>query len=906
MKLKTKLYFGFGLIVVLIFSLGLTFLHTLNEQNKYLNVIVKENYERVKLAKQLREETQNTSREVRELLIMEQGQEEQIAIINESRQKASITLDELRYEATFTEEAMVLISSIQYMNSSYTNMIDTIIDQVNAGNVEGAKQYLLHNTSNTRRDMLTEIDRFVGMEETEMNSAFENGEQSFQFAIHLFSVLILVTLVLIIGITLFVVRGITDSINQVRNVITKVSSQPKENLARIEVKTMDEIGEIAEAYNQMAASLEEVAKQERQLTESLKEENWIKTRYAEIAMKFQGIQKLPEFGKAFLSQVSPFVNATYGVLYVINDNNELMKLAGYAADGEDIGEEVIPFGQGLVGQCAKDNTVIYKTDLPPNYIVAKSGLGEAIPTSLLLIPIAMENNVFGVLELAKFEPFIPLEQKLLEQVCSASSSSIIRILDHMKIEELLIESQTLTEELQSQSEELQQQQEELRLINEQLHDQYKASDEKTKELELIKLDLEEKNRGIQLSSKYKSEFLANMSHELRTPLNSMLILSQLLSENHEGNLHEKQIEHAMTIYSSGRDLLELINDILDLSKIESGKIEVYPEELLVSDIRAFVQRQFSPISRHKNVPFIITVHEDAPSNIFTDDQRLKQILKNLLSNAFKFTEKGRVELICKKGSVNGKPSLVFTVIDTGIGISKEKQETIFEAFYQGDGTTSRKFGGTGLGLSISRELAQLLGGYIEVESIEGIGSTFTLHVPDYYGPANVHEKTIAEIASSIEDSGSNPIVATYTEDELSHPNHKNEMTEDYQELLKDKVVLVVDDDMRNVFALTTALEMQNMKVLFVENGKEAVELVEKDKSIDIVLMDIMMPEMNGYEAMTSIRQMEDAQDLPIIALTAKAMKNDKEKCIKAGASDYISKPVNIDQLLSLIKVWLYK
>ena len=366
-----------------------------------------------------------------------------------------------------------------------------------------------------------------------------------------------------------------------------------------------------------------------------------------------------------------------------------------------------------------------------NYITIESGTGKATPTSVAIYPIFDDKEVIAVLELAKFEEFTATELQLLEQISQFIGTSLSEILNHMKIEELLTESQALTEELQTQSEELQQQQEELKKINEKLHEQNSQYVEKTEELEKIKLDLEERNRGIRLASQYKTEFLANMSHELRTPLNSMLVLAQMLAENCDHNLTEKQISYANTIYSSGQDLLFLITDILDLSKIESGKLSIYPEEVFVSDLKEFVIDQFTPISLKKGIHFSVKISDAAPTIIYTDEQRIKQILKNLLSNAFKFTDKGEVTLMIVEDKGESDSKVKFIVKDTGIGINAAKLEYIFDEFYQADGTTTRKYGGTGLGLPISQNLSRLLGGTINAESIEGEGSIFTLHLPDY-------------------------------------------------------------------------------------------------------------------------------------------------------------------------------
>jgi two-component system chemotaxis sensor kinase CheA len=467
--------------------------------------------------------------------------------------------------------------------------------------------------------------------------------------------------------------------------------------------------------------------------------------------------------------------------------------------------------------------------------------------------------------------------------------------------------------MQAQSEELQTQAEELRMINEQLEERNRETEEKSKELQVAKLNLEKQAEELKLSSKYKSEFMANMSHELRTPLNSILILSEMLSDPNDSKLNEEQQEFARVINSSGQDLLTLINDILDLSKVEVGKLEVVFDEMNLSELPELLHRNFDHVAKKKNIDFIIEKSKNVPDIFFTDEQRFQQILKNLLSNAFKFTEKGSVsvqiqkadeEIVAQWIQTKGASNWVeIKVTDTGIGISKEKQKLIFEAFQQGDGATMRKYGGTGLGLSICREFAKLLGGWVIVDSEEGQGSTFTFFIPSMpEGFKNVGEAIAAspEVAAANHDDSAAP----FGDQGEPDVGMMDEEARDKAKPFCNKTVLVVDDDHRNIFALKNALKHEGMEILTAENGFECLELLEKGNDIDVILMDIMMPGMDGYETMTRIREQSKFEDLPIIALTAKAMKGDREKCLKAGASDYVSKPLKLDQLLSVLRVWL--
>jgi signal transduction histidine kinase/CheY-like chemotaxis protein len=459
----------------------------------------------------------------------------------------------------------------------------------------------------------------------------------------------------------------------------------------------------------------------------------------------------------------------------------------------------------------------------------------------------------------------------------------------------------LTQELQSQSVELRQTNEELQEKAALLSQQNRDIEVKNREIELARLGLEEKAEQLSLSSSYKSEFLANMSHELRTPLNSLLILSDLLAANEDGNLSQPQVEFAQTIHSAGSDLLALINDILDLSKVEAGRMDMNPATVVLESVRDGFERSFRPVAEQRGLDFRIELAEGLPAALTTDEQRLAQILGNLLSNAFKFTEQGGVTLRIEplqEGEQPTSPTLaaadgviVFSVADTGIGISETKLTGIFEAFQQADGTTSRSYGGTGLGLSISREIASLLGGEIRVQSTVGQGSCFTLYLPATIEPPALAAPPEAEHRDP-------PARAFPVQADGAEPADTSDVR------LDGKTILIVDDDVRNVFALTSLLEPRGARVLFAENGRRGIEALEHNPEVDLVLMDVMMPEMDGHETTRAVRTMPAFRALPIIALTAKAMTGDRDKSIAAGASDYITKPVDVDRLLGLMRAWL--
>jgi HAMP domain-containing protein/CheY-like chemotaxis protein/signal transduction histidine kinase len=1017
-------------------------------------------------------------------------------------------------------------------------------------------------------------------------------------------------------------RDLTDNVNglaanlttQVRAIAEVSTAVTKGDLTRsITVEAQGEVAALKDNINEMILNLKDT-------TQKNMEQDWLKTNLARFTRMLQGQRDMTTVAQMVLSELAPLVDAQQGVFYVNENSNgqPVMKLlGGYAyKKRKNLANEFHP-GEGLVGQCTVERERILVTNVPNNYVHVTSGLGEASPNNIVVLPVLFEGEAKAVIELSTFNTFSDTHLTFLDQLTESIGIVLNTIAANTRTEDLLQQSQSLAAELQSQQDELKKtneqleqqaeslreseellksQQEELQQTNEELQEKaallarQKAEVEaKNREVEEARWEMEEKAEQLALTSKYKSEFLANMSHELRTPLNSMLILSRQLAENNDDNLSQKQVQFAETIHSSGSDLLSLINDILDLSKIESGMMGIEVSEVKVAEVAEQLERSFHQLAQDKNLEFLIERAENLAPAVHTDDKRLQQILMNLLSNAFKFTEAGKVVLSIAPApedetyhleSLNRAGEVVaFSVTDTGIGIPTEKQRIIFEAFQQADGTTSRKYGGTGLGLSISREIARLLGGEIRVISTPGEGSTFTFYLPRNYVPAGAttassaqnrarvgikeieaawtpvesfDSEAIALLSSEsaailddrneiesgdrvvliVEDDisfagilldlarekGFKGLVATsgtmalalaqkykpaaitldirlpdrdgwtvldrlkhdpatshipvhiitveeerqralkqgafnhvqkpvthedlgkafddirafadrrirkllvvedddvqrmsvveligngdvhttavatgeealsllrderfdcmvldlrlpdmsgfdlieklqtdlgrydlpiivYTGKELTRkeethlkkvadaiivkeassperllaetalflhrveadlPEPKRRMLEKFHRtdpVLAGRKVLVVDDDVRNIFALTSALEAHNMEVVHAENGQEGIDLLRATPGVEAVLMDIMMPEMDGYEAITAIRQMEEFKQLPIIALTAKAMKADRDHCLEVGASDYISKPLDIDQLLSLLRVWLYR
>ena len=968
-------------------------------------------------------------------------------------------------------------------------------------------------------------------------------------------------------------------------------------------------------FSTIKTALETTAHKLHEATTQNNIQNWLKTGQSQLSEQTSGEKDIVQLAEDIINFLTPYLEAQVGAFYIVKEDQAepyLKMIASHAYVWRKNAVYEFKIGEGIIGQSALERKLFVTAQAPADYVFIQSGLGESPPRAILIAPFLYENRLKGAIELAAFTPFTTTQLEFLNQILpliaiainTAESRTQMQILleqSQQQAEELRAQQEELqqtneqlqgqAEELQSQAEELQSQQEELRQSNEmlqmrgqELERQQAAVQIKNTELEQATAIVQAKAEELELASKYKSEFLANMSHELRTPLNSMLILAQLLADNKNGNLTAPQAEYARTIYSSGNDLLTLINDILDLSKVEAGKLEVNPEELAFTDLTASLEQKFRPLAEKKGITFTVQIATNLPAAVYTDPQRLKQIITNLLANAFKFTQQGGVTLNIarpthqvdlSRSQLNWQQTIAFNVIDTGIGIPKDKQKVIFEAFQQADGTTSRRYGGTGLGLSISRQLAQLLGGEIQLHSEENQGSTFTAYLPEKWNTAGqqpaesklklsspVTTATLTSPATPVEIVELPPPTTTIPQDDrnqlqpgdkslliieddvnfshilmdlakekqfkclLAHdgynglqlaeqygpsaiildiglpqidgwtvmeklkgkpetrhipiqfvsgsdqskeakqlgaigycikpvgmteltkifknidnfinktiknllvitdePQHQQNIVRlvqgegiqliivsdhtkaqqrlqsesfdclildidvehrrgtqlleqlchdtnlphdipvivyaereltaleaavlqqcaetltikevhsperlldevtlflhqieaklsqeqqqilhkvhDPQAILSGKKLLLVDDDMRNVFALAASLENKGMEVITAYNGQDALTQLSEHPDVAVVLMDVMMPGMDGYEATRKIRAQSQFRKLPIIALTAKAMKGDKAKCIEAGANDYLAKPINTEKLLSLLRVWLY-
>ncbi|MBP2310596.1 response regulator, partial [Azospirillum melinis] len=749
-------------------------------------------------------------------------------------------------------------------------------------------------------------------------------------------------------------KDLTENVNQlaanlttqVRAIAEVATAVTKGDLTRsITVEAMGEVAALKDNINEMIRNL-------RDTTLKNAEQDWLKTNLAKFTRMLQGERDLVTVSNMILSEIAPLVNAQHGVFYVATrDRDEplLELVASYALKERKNLSNRFHLKEGLVGQCAYEKKRILLTNVPRDYVSISSGLGEAPPLNIIVLPVLFEDDVKAVIELASFGRFSETHQSFLEQLTESIGIVLNTIAANMRTEGLLKQSQRLTTELQSQQEELKTtnerleqqaaslrkseellkaQQEKLTTTNEaleekaeQLEKQNIEVERKNREVVFAKAALEEKAEQLALTSKYKSQFLANMSHELRTPLNSLLILSKLLADNPDTNLSDRQVEFARTIHSAGSDLLGLINDILDLSKIESGTVTLEIGEVVLGDLRNHVERTFSQLAQEKKLDFAIEMDEALPASIQTDEKRLAQVLNNLLSNAFKFTESGGITFRvapATEGWSAAHPTLdaassvlAFTVIDTGIGIPEDKQRIIFEAFQQADGTTSRKYGGTGLGLSISREIARLLGGEIRVASTPGRGSAFTLFVPRSYDivaepVAQLGTPVIAAASAAMPptallpkrtETATRPVVASGPQEGLALLDMQQPAGDDRERLRPgEPVVLIVEDD--NTFAsiLIDLAREKGFRTILSSGGSAALPLARKYRP-DAVLLDIGLPDMDGWALLDLLKRDPQTRHIPVHVISAK---DERRRGLAMGAFDYSEKPVEREAIFDAL------
>ena len=1208
LTIKSKLIGGYIIILVLLISIALFMTNKLSESNDQMQNIVDVYSKKVNLSNELMIAMLEAARHEKNIILKKDLTQKDYFKDKIYREIENIDKKTKELKELVDDKGKVILKEFETTWASYQPDLKNIISLAMKNKDEEASEISTNNGLKVRDEARSQLQRLIDKNQLSMENAKEENNANYNAAISLIIGLIIASILLAIIISYWIIQSITKRISVIAKEAEKIASREFTN-DNLEDFTNDELKplfnslvsvnesfrEITENANNVASgdyatdltprsvkdilgnSLKKMTRSLRETTAANEKHNWLTAGQNQLNSTLKGDQSIEELASNTISFLCAYLKANIGAIYQFNDKESALMLSGqYAFLSPEETIRKFTLNEGMIGQVAREQKQISLTDLTENQIRITSSVINAKPKHLLITPFLFEGKTVGVIEIGSLNEFSEKEKEFINTSMDSIAISVNSAISRKRIQELLEETQVQTEELQSQQEEmkqmneeleeqtqnLKQQQEELQMTNEELEEQTQSLEEKNKEVEASKYDIEQKTKQLEISSRYKSEFLANMSHELRTPLNSLLILSKDLSENRKKNLDSIQVESAEIIYKSGADLLVLINEVLDLSKIEAGKMSINIEKVSLRDFTGDLIRNFKHHAEQKGLRLTCKLDKELPESIRTDSQRLNQILKNLLSNAIKFTEKGSVRISIDRYT---ESTIIISVTDTGIGIQEEKQMAVFEAFQQAEGGTSRKYGGTGLGLSISRELAKLLGAEIKLSSKLNEGSTFSLiipleihqeieperteivkpvlykprsenstnylnypaigddrnsitsddkvvliieddlkfasillkqannkgfkclsavtgedglllaakyqpkaiildmnlpgmnghhvllelkanpsvrHIPVHIISANerslepikegaveylmkpVNKQELEETFNRIENfvsrkiknlliiednensrkamriligngdlkcfeagtgqdalniyeqnqidciildiglpdmsgfdlihklenikSKNIPPVIVYTGKELTKeennelqkyaesiiikgvkseerlldetalflhrtisnlPKSKQEMIynlHDKEAVFHSKKILLADDDMRNVFALSQILKERGMEIIKAENGKNALEMLDSHPDIDLVLMDIMMPEMDGYEAMRRIRTQERFRNLPVIALTAKAMKDDKQKCIDAGANDYIAKPIDIERLLSLMRVWLSK
>jgi len=1206
LSIRGKILFAVILIVFLEIVISLLGIYYLNRSTAQLDFIVDIKAENIKLAARINRNLVEIHRAEKNLLLSDTKEEIDTYSSNISKYRNELNSRVIQLEPQLEKQNVEILENFKRSYTEFIRTDDEIRDLI------FYELQKLENTSGQLPDLRIHLSNTIFLEKNKSTAAYENAaaaienlvdkideDLELQQAIASKNANVALTISIIIALASIVIgllagfwiaRLISSNLNKMVYIANEIADGKLDT--QIEIESQDETGKLAEATIKMQASLL-AAKNESAA------QDWLKTGIVRMNDVMRGELDLATISTKVITEISTYLDAKIGAFYLYENTTSeptLTLLSSYAYQKRKNLSNKFKIGEGLVGQAALEKTVILIKNVPDDYIRITSGLGERIPRFICVIPFLFEGKVKGVIEIGTLNEFTELHLEYLDQAMATLAINIETAKNRTELTKALQQSQLLTEELQTQQEELKTaneeleeqtqllqqseeklkaQQEELEVTNEELEEKNESLQIQKKDIENARKDIEVKAEELAIASKYKSEFLANMSHELRTPLNSLLILSKMLADNKEGNMDKSQLESAEVIYKSGNDLLSLINEILDLSKIEAGRMDVHIDQVQIKKLAETISNNFKHMLEEKGLAFKINIDSKAPEYILNDDQRLLQIINNLMSNAIKFTKKGGVaihfyvpekDVNLSRSGLSPENSLAIAIQDSGIGISPEKQKIVFEAFQQAEGGTSREYGGTGLGLSISRELANLLGGEIQLESEKGKGSIFTLYLPvkletpkKLITPAsNITRESVADLRTGktsqhatpekipddretlnkeeksiliIEDDPNfaklvldqchqksfNGIVALTGEEGLelaekhlpaavlldlrlpgidgwsvldtlkSNPNtrhipvhimsvedatieafkkgaigyltkpvKKEELDEAFQKLeemssnrMKDllvveddknlrdsiikligngdvhctaaatgaeaikelksnkydciildlglsdmtgfellktlekmkvvippvivytgkeltkeeefelrnyaesiiikgvksqerlldeaslflhrmvekmpakkrkmiadlhntdlifqgKKILIVDDDMRNVFALSKLLGEKGFSLLKAEDGLKALEILKSEPDVNLVLMDIMMPEMDGYETIKRIRAQENFYKLPIIALTAKAMKQDYENCIAAGASDYLPKPVDVNRLFSMLRVWLYR
>jgi len=1240
LKIGHRLFWAFGLLMFLTLAVGGIAIYELKQISKLTDMMYRHPLTVSNAVKDIQTNIMTIHRSMKDIALAKDLDEigEVARVISQHENKTFASFKKVS-EAFLGDEQDVQTARMAFI--AWKPIRDRVLLMRRIGRTEEAAELTKTVAASHMEDLDGKIQVLAAFAESKAIEFLENTHQTRDRTILVMVLVLMGTFLLSVLVAVYITQGIVNPISHLNRVAADIAKGL--NVSPQAVERRDEIGMLISSFNRIIEANGKIVSQAKaisagdydseielrsendglgkaisRMTGSLKQsrneslrQDWFQNGLAGLNEGMRSDKLIADLCREIVTYLAKYLKAQIGAVYIKEESQVLQLMSSYAFNTRKQTSNRYKLGQGLVGQAALENEPIILTQPPEDYIQISSGLGNAVPEQIMVYPISFEGQVLGVLELGFFDAVDDRALTFIKKVSEPIGVAVHSAQERNRVADLLaktseqaemlrlretdlrksndeLETQTLAlkeseEELQVQQEELRQTNEELEEQTQHLEEQKEAIEKTNEELRLAQEVIEEKAQALELSSRYKSEFLANMSHELRTPLNSILLLSKLMSDNTDGDLSKDHVESAKAIYTSGSDLLSLINEVLDLSKVEAGKMDLDVEEIPLKEVSDGMRQTFDPVASSKGLTFEVLIGKGLPDSIHTDRKRVEQVLKNFLSNAFKFTEKGTVSLkidrpgdgaALKSSGLDPKKTLSLAVVDTGLGIPPEKQHLIFEAFQQADGSTSRKFGGTGLGLSISRELAKLLGGMITIDSTPGEGSCFTLHIPEnvqpgalpqgshdsrspamskmgtkighrpdpgadraasmlpepvdddrrsvspsdksllvieddagfqkvlrdlaqnhgfkcliaeegetglqfaeYYNPSaiildiglpgingwtvmtrlkenpatrhipvhfisasdreldamrmgaidfatkpvtpegletvfdnlervitkkvkdllvveddEIQQKAIAKLigsgdvnitfASSAgeavqkleggqfdcmvldlglpdmsgvdllgkikrrEDLFRLPIII-YTGRELTREEvaivdehaastiikgvnshrklldettlflHRLEnnledgqketlkMLHDKEAILNGKKMLVVDDDMRNVFSLKKILQDKGIEVLVGKNGREGVKCLHQNPDLDLVLMDIMMPEMDGYEAMEMIRKETRFKDLPIIALTAKAMKGDRSKCIEAGASDYLPKPVDVDRLFSMLRVWLY-
>ncbi|WP_135549284.1 ATP-binding protein [Paenibacillus cymbidii] len=906
MRIGLKVVFAFGtllasLLVVVFISLVIT-----SDLQKKSHAIMHDDFPQMKAAWTIKDQASTIAKSLRNYVLTRSNEvrEEEMSRINAALEGAASTLAEL--DASTTDPAaLLLLADVKQDGAAYVAYANRVLQLAREGKEDEATTQLIDVGRDLQSGMFDKLDKMIALTTYSMEQASRDTDAMYDDQMG--GYLLFVILFLIIGTVVSVLfsRSVSRKLIQVSSVMDRFASQGDDLSLRLSIASGDEIGMVARSFNTMADNLRASREQEREWLRQTEESAWHHKNLSHIQQIIQSSDSSEELARRFMQEIAPMLGVVCAVFYVAaeeeGDSVRFLLAGTYAVPDEEKTKLKAAYtaGDGPIGEVIGSGRRMTIGSVDARHIRFSTSLSLLPQSQVIIEPLRNDTKVEAVLELVVQEPFSPVQERLLEQAGLLAALTLNKLNSQLRIARLLKEAQLQAEELLQYSEELHVQQEELAQINAELEEQTASLQQSESQLLMNQQELEEANAELESRAKqliaasaYKSEFLANMSHELRTPLNSMLILTKLLTENREGNMSGKQIEYAQTVYSSSNDLLALINQILDLARVESGKMQVTIDLIETRELEEFVKRNFAAVAQQKGLEFTVVIAADVPDVFHGDLLRLRQMIHNLLSNAFKFTERGKIVLSIQcVDHEDGGRALKIAVSDTGIGIPVEKLDIIFNAFAQADGTTSRKYGGTGLGLSICRELAHLLGGEIAVASTEHVGSVFTLLLPiDRWGekaePADQPDHVVPERAE---------------------PQYVLEESPDqWQYSFAGQTVLIVDDDIRNVFALSSRLESYGIHVLYADNGEKGIAMLTKHTNINLVLMDVMMPGMDGYEATRRIRTMARFDDIPVIMVSAKAMQEDRDHGLLVGASDYLTKPIDVNKLLALLKIWLNK